>query len=71
MFLKYHDEEHILTVLVDGEPSDVIPKQLYKSIQRNADGIDEINKSAFENLAIVIENIARRTFGLKERPLMK
>ncbi len=40
-------------------------------IQRNADGIDEINKSAFENLAIVIENIARRTYGLKERPLMK
>ena len=40
-------------------------------IQRNADGIDEINKSAFENLAIVKENIARKAYGLKERPLMK
>lgn len=46
MFLKYHDEEHILTVLVDGEPDDVIPEQLRRTIQRRgADGSLVIEKT--------------------------
>lgn len=46
MFLKYHDRDHILTVLVDGEPLEVIPEILLKEEIRivGEDGTERVEE---------------------------
>ncbi len=52
-FLEFHDRDHVLTVLVDGEPNEVIPKILLEEISTGIDenGTEEEHKTVFEPLS--------------------
>ena len=44
-FLKHHDRDHVLTVLVDGEPNDVIPLILREEISFGTNEIGELTET--------------------------
>ena len=52
-FLKYHEKKNIFTVLVDGEPGEVIPDVLlHDTVKRTlADGTEEIREEMIEPLS--------------------
>ncbi len=64
-FLKHHDRDHVLTVLVDGEPNDVIPLILREEVSfgTNESGELEETKRIFEPLSCDYRDIktARKT----------
>ena len=61
-FLEHHSREQVLTVLVDGEPMDVVPKQLLTSTvtRTNPDGTTYEEEVSFEPLSCDFRS------GLKE-----
>ncbi len=52
-FMEFHDRNHILTVLVDGEPNEVIPKILLEETQKeiDADGVEHEKVRIYEPLS--------------------
>ena len=52
-FLEFHDRDHILTVLVDGEPNEVIPPILLEEtvVETDEDGTEQTHKKIYEPLS--------------------
>lgn len=65
-FLRYHDREHVLTVLVEGEPKESFPKQLlYKTITR------ELPDGSAEEVRIPIEPLAADVRGTNRKEILR
>lgn len=61
-FLEYHDREHILTVLLQGEPSESFPQILCerKVVQIDRNGEKRVSKEILEPLAADVRGASKR-----------
>lgn len=64
-FIQHHDREHILTVLVEGDPKDSFPEQLlYKSVT------EELPDGSVEEVLVPIEPLAADVRGSSQKEIL-